>query len=351
MKLTELNNNELNTLLLNINKSPLKYRNKLNIKENIYFGNEIEINNIDKYEGYEIIDRINDLYVYDTPNQFYITDENTCDCEIDTPPLNNLEYNWKLLKKVYEMITMHGGRISYNTSSHIHISSDLINTKQKLITFLKIVFTFEDIIFKFGYGYHNEPRSFITASHKPVYASLLMPENINRYIKALEDNNLELGNHLLHLKTSNRLNHINFKYFNIDHILYNIEKNDHIEFRSFNGTLYHEIIQNNINLVANIIESISDNKIDIVLLDKLYRIEFNKKEKYNDIIKSVVMQFHSEYNDKYDELLDSYSIPNINKATIFADMIFKEDIDKYYFLKQYLKLFNRKEEFIKKITM
>ena len=63
------------------------------------------------------------------------------------------------------------------------------------------------------------------------------------------------------------------------------------------------------------------------------------------------MQFHSEYNDKYDELLDSYSIPNINKATIFADMIFKDDIDKYYFLKQYLKLFNRKEEFIKKITM
>ncbi len=279
MKLAELSSNELTTLLLNINKKPLKYRNILNIKENILFGNEIELDNIDKYEGYEIIDRINDLYIYDSSEQFYIPEENTCDCEIATPPLNNIEYNWKLLQKVYQMITMHGGRINYNTSSHIHISSDLINTKQKLITFLKIIFTFEDIIFKFGYGYYNAPRSFITASHKPVYASILIPEHISRYINALDDNNLDLGAHLIHLKTSNRLNYVNFKYYNIDKILFNNEKNDHIEFRNFNGTLYPEIVQNNINLVANIIETIDDNSIDYNLLDKLYRIELAKKEK------------------------------------------------------------------------
>lgn len=351
MKLVELNHNDLLSLLLSINKEPLKYRNKLNIRNNIYFGNEIEVDNIEATDGYEIVDRINDRYLSGEKNQLYVSNENTCDCEIVTPPLNNTEYNWRLLKYIYETISSYGARIHYNTSSHIHISSDLINTKQKLTTFLKIIFTFEDIIFKYSYGYQNAPRKYITAIQKPIYAALLLPDDIKRYIKALDDNDLKLGAHLVHMKTAHRLNYVNFKYFNIDKILYNKDKNDHIEFRSFNGTLYPEITQNNINLVASIIQTIDDNTINIDLLNHLYNIELEKKEKYNGIIKDVAIDLHNEYNDDYNDLLNSYSIPNIKKATIFADMFFKEEIDKYYFLKQYLKLFNKNEESIKKITM
>ena len=351
MKIVELSHDDLLSLLITINKEPLKYRNKLNFQKNIRFGNEIEVDNINVDDSYTIVDEINYRYLASENNLFYVSPENTCDCEIVTPPLNNTEYNWKLFKKMYDTISQYGGRIHYNTSSHVHISSDFINTKQKLITFLKVIFTFEDIIFKFGYGYQNEPRKYITADYKPIYAAILLPENIKRYINALNNDDSNLAYHLKHLKTANRLNYVNFKYFNIDKILYNKEKDNHIEFRSFNGTLYPEIAQNNINLIANIIETINDNSINQDLLNHLYSIEFNKKEQYNDIINNVAIKLHNEYNKEYNNLLNTYSIPNIKKATIFADMFFKEDIDKYYFLKQYLKLFNKNEESIKKITM
>ena len=99
MKLCELNKNDLLSLLLTINKEPLKYRNKLNIKNNIYFGNEIEIDNIDSNKGLDIVDYINNRYLPGENHQFYVSNENTCDCEIVTPPLNNTEYNWRLFKK------------------------------------------------------------------------------------------------------------------------------------------------------------------------------------------------------------------------------------------------------------
>ena len=349
MILKDLKKEELSSLLTNISNMPLNYRNKLNIREDILFGNEIEVNNLDEEKAGMIVDILNNRYLYDSYDYFYNPEENTCDAEIATPPLNNTEFNWKLLNKAYDMIASNGAKISNNTSSHIHISSNLINTTDKLTTLLKIIYTFEDIIFKFGYGYENKPRKYILADSQPIFASLLNPEYITSYIKSL-DTSKDLKNNLIHLKTHNRLDYVNFKYFNIDKFIDFKKSKDHIEFRNFNGTLYPEIAQNNINLVANIIESIIDNRINLKLLDKLYKAELFKRSDTSLIINNAVFHAYVEDFDKYNMIVNSYSNPNINKAIIFSDMIYKEDIDKLYFLKQYLKLFHRNKEFIDNIT-
>ncbi len=354
MKLIELSNKELYSLLFHINKEPLLYRNKLNINNNILFGNEIEVDNLSDEKADMIVDILNSRYLYDSYNSFYTNDEGTCDAEIATPPLSNTEYNWKMFAKAYEMISSNGARITENTSSHVHISSDLIDSNNKLITFLKLAFTFEDIIFKFGYGYQNNPRKYLLADKRIVYAALLSSEEISSYLNVLTNCDYSspyFKSSLINLKTAKRLNYINFKYFDIEKFIKDSSKEDHIEFRNFNGTLYPEIAQNNINLTANIIESISNNRIDLELLDKLYIEELNKKKKYDNVIKNTIVYLYKDSRKEYNELLNSYSIPNINKAILFADMIYEKEIDKLYFLKQYLKLFNKKEEDIKKITM
>ena len=350
MQIKNLAKKELLSLLSDINKTPLKYRSILNTSDKIYFGNEIEVDNLDEEKTNMIVDILNNRYLYSSYDYFYAPKETTCDSEIATPPLTNTEYNWKLFLKAYDMISGNGGRATENTSSHIHVSSDLINTNKKLITFLKIVFTFEDIIFKFGYGYLNEPRKYILADTQPVYAALLNPEYINSYIEAL-NTSTNLNNHLTHLKTHNRLDYINFKYFNINKFLITKKEEDHIEFRNFNGTVYPEIAQNNINLALNIIDAINEDRIDIDLLNSLYELEYAHKKYYIKIIKNSALFFYKDSYPEYNKLLRSYSIPNIRKALTFADMIYTNDLDKYYFLKQYLKLFNKREEDIKKITM
>ena len=141
MILKDLKKEELSSLLTNISNMPLNYRNKLNIREDILFGNEIEVNNLDEEKAGMIVDILNNRYLYDSYDYFYNPEENTCDAEIATPPLNNTEFNWKLLNKAYDMIASNGAKISNNTSSHIHISSNLINTTDKLTTLLKIIYT------------------------------------------------------------------------------------------------------------------------------------------------------------------------------------------------------------------
>ena len=90
-------------------------------------------------------------------------------------------------------------------------------------------------------------------------------------------------------------------------------KNETIEVRTFNSTTNPVIIQNDINLLLNMINQIVNNDIDIDLLDyrfSEYDRSFYVKEKYSDL--------------------------NIEDAIEFSDLVFKESIDKDYFLRQYI---------------
>ena len=88
-----------------------------------------------------------------------------------------------------------------------------------------------------------------------------------------------------------------------------------IECRFLNATSNKAIIQNNINTILNMFLSPSKGIIDIELVD--YYID--------NIVLSEL-----EYNYKYNEIC-------LEDALLFVDQIFSNDIDKLYFLKQYIK--------------
>ena len=55
---------------------------------------------------------------------------------------------------------------------------------------------------------------------------------------------------------------------------------------------------------------------------------------------------NQEEGMRYNRMLSGFDNIRMDKALKLADMIFLNDIDKFYFLKQYLKLFNAKEDVV-----
>ena len=80
-----------------------------------------------------------------------------------------------------------------------------------------------------------------------------------------------------------------------------------------NGTIDPIVVQNEINLFCNLLLS-SRKDIDIEYLD--YRIEDLKNKRTS---------------------LEMYININLDDAIIFSDIIFDDDLDKDYFMKQYIK--------------
>ena len=119
------------------------------------------------------------------------------------------------------------------------------------------------------------------------------------------------------LPTHDRYQAINFN--NID--FYNFEKytKNTIEFRSPNATTEEVVWQNNINTLSKLLLTSAGNLIDTEYLD--YKLE-------NEFISP-----SSEYF-LYNEI-------NLKNALEFVDIIFDNNLDKVYFLRQYLKEFQK----------
>lgn len=102
---------------------------------------------------------------------------------------------------------------------------------------------------------------------------------------------------------------MNINTMNINKVF---EKNT-IEFRSPNGSADEIVCQNNINALIKLI--INSKEIDEEFLNYKLKDRASVEKIYT-------------YNEVY-----------LKKALEFADLIFEDDIDKIYFLKQYIKDF------------
>ena len=93
----------------------------------------------------------------------------------------------------------------------------------------------------------------------------------------------------------------------------NIDDKNTIEFRCPNGTLSHIIWQNNINFFVKLLLYCRSNNFDIDFINKkMKNYEVKKLEQYSDIY--------------------------LDDAIELSDLIFDNELDKMYFLKQYLKI-------------
>lgn len=356
--LSSLSESQLRDLLLKINNLPLRFRRNLNLPSYISFGNEIEVNNLNLSSAEFVVELFNDVHDLKSNQRFVVKEDQTVDSEITSPILTDTEEQWELFRDMYEVLNGTGATIGENTSCHIHYGTHMINTPHKLSLLLKTLVVFEPIIFKFGYGEDMTAReSIVYRDERVIFSPIMFPQRVRKFTDVL-DNYKRSSPGVMSSCFKSFLTQdmhyrpvFNFNNFDFSKLQYEIEydspnKDDHLEVRCNNGTLKPEIAQNDINLVAHIIWAVNEGLMDEEYIEQEYAKY--KKKKYNfDCPYMIIDSF--EQGEKYNRLLAGFDKVRLDKAIKLADMVFITDIDKLYFLKQYLKLFSVKDDVVDRI--
>lgn len=312
----------LEKLLLYLCEYYLEYRSPVNINC-LTFGFEIEID--DTYSiklRQELKNLLNDrLYEEVIPflkkgDEWVIKKDSTVynGDEVTTPIFTNSIYNWNTIYKVLEIMNRNGC-IHENCGGHIHIGAQFLgNNPNSWLNFMKLWTAYENIIFRFSYGEYLNARSRIINEAFPI-SNMFFSE-----YEVLSSYHNASAKYILNAISKDRKQAVNFNN------VYDFErerKNNTIEFRCPNGTLNPIIWQNNLNFFVH-------------LLKYSKSVSFNHKIVENRINKN---------REKFCNL-DFYGKIDYESSIELADLIFDNNLDKLYFLRQYFKDFEESNYYI-----
>lgn len=303
---SELDKKELISFLDNFY---LHYRNNLNFNDTtLTFGIEIEFEKI-------LLEKVEQLLINSNLKNWLTKKERSIITggEINSTILNDNQTNWLEIKKVCSILKENNAKISENCGGHVHFGSNILGDNyNSWLTFIKCIIAFEKVLFRFGYGEEVKERHSVRKFAYPV--SYLLKEIL--YSENIDFNNINTEKLLDIIKdrTSKRSS-VSFQKVNIND-LNNIQNNT-MEFRFPNGTIEEIIWQNNINTLGKLLLAVKNDKIDIDVIDFLLK-NIQKESNIN-------------------VLLMDYGSIHLNTALLFCDMIFDNDLDKLYFLRQYIK--------------
>ena len=278
------------------------YRDNLNIPDTTTIGVEIEYTNLYKYT---LIDIIHENFKgWNYQKDISVTDT-SFGGEVVSPILDNTRKSWEELKSILCMLKDNGAGINDSCASHIHIGSSLINNDTLVYYYmLKMWSIFEREILQFSYGDKNYIRSGINLFSCPIKSDIVHYNYLIKKIIKEDDSFLTSLNGIYKLLGGCRNRCINLENIKESNV---VDKNT-IEFRSFNGTLDECIWQNNINFVVNFLNY------------------FNK-----DYDKELIDYYFKRCN----ELEDNLNYYNIKKGMLLGSLIYDNELDYLYYLKQY----------------
>lgn len=301
-KLTKMKGYDLQSLLSELDDFYLTLRPKINIDKKITFGMEIEYENTDEYV---ITDKINDL------NDKFLTGwhsgcDGTVSGEVRSPVCTDNKQTWKYLQMVCESMKMENANAFNCAGGHVHVGAPILTEdKDCWLRFLKVWTIYEKLIYRFSYG----DKLFLRHSALQ-YAPPISHDLYNLIVRENYDSYSVFRN----ITDHSRRNGVNFRNVNSHNLLDATGKNT-IEFRCPNGSVEEVIWQNNVNLFTKL-------------------LWFCRTDKFDDIIDFKFKKFED------DGLLNSFKLYGeifLPEALEFSDMIFDNNLDKIYFLKQYLK--------------
>ncbi len=333
-----LNKNDLEQLLYYLEKYYLELRKNINIEKDITFGIEIETENINRkdlinnfYKHNILYYKSNNICGYNLEkhyekkqekiNNWYLCDDKslTNGIELVSPIFTDKEDAWiDIEEKCLELKKY--SEIGINSGGHIHIGANALkNSGKSLINLLLLWSTYENIIYRFSYGEYLYNRISV-----PLCANLSRNKFwriYKTYEKKVYKNDKVPPKMIIEL-SNNRYQTINFSNMKFTEEARLHEYGNTIEFRCANGTLNPIIWQNNINLFTKMIEY---------------------SNKYNYDKEKIVKRRKDEI------LVDTFIYKNIflTQAIEFVDLIFNNNLDKIYFLRQYLKSFEEKDSYEK----
>lgn len=310
---------DLQDLLYYIENYYLELRNRLGFDNYITFGLELEFEKaMIKYIENKLIEK-------SLHNNWNLKNDSSLKngAEINSPILKDTSNSWNDLKKVCSIVE-NNATIGLSSGGHIHVGTQVIGSKtESWLNFIKLWSVYENIIYRFVYGDFLNPRSSMVK-----YASPMAKKFWKDYQKLKEYDISYIISKISHTRYQS-VNFNNVRDFN------NISNKNTIEFRCPNGTINPTIWQNNVNLFVNIL---------------LYA----KSTRYND---DIIQNRRNINEDKYSEL-SWYGEIYLQQALELCDMLFTNNFDKVYFLRQYLKSFeidnkelSKSKEFTKKLSI
>lgn len=294
---------DLQELLIETESYFLEYRDKLNLPDDVTFGVEIE------YEGISKTDT--DEYIQKNLNQW----NSKCDASLDSggevtsPVMIDTPKCWKELQMICNNLTRRKADTLHNAGGHIHIGAYVLGDDVEAWQhFLKLYIAYENVLFRFAYGDKiNGRKELMRFAYPRANRLYQMLDKINKSITLDHVRSV--------INSDSKYNAVNFGHVRFDNPNYICDKNT-IEFRNPNSTTNEVIWQNNINAFAKMLVASSLKVMNEDFLD--YKL---KKE------------FHKYSGDGY------YNNVNLKNALEFVDLVFDNNLDKIYFLRQYLKNF------------
>ncbi len=305
----KLNSYDLQELLYYIDNYYLSLRTTLGLDKNDTFGTEIEFEDtILLAMSHYLIDGLRELKLQDTWRLKY--DASLFNGgEISSPILTDDEVSWENLNNICYLIGQNAD-IGDNCGGHIHIGTQALGDNyESWYNFIKLWSTYENVIFRFIYGEYLTPRQNLETYAPPIAAILT-----NDYAELISKNETEIRNIAIKL---GHARHQAINFLSASDLKNKKNKRNTIEFRCPNGTLDPIIWQNNINLLMKL-------------------LTYSKSSRYNDDVISKRQKLNgNQYNN-----LNLYNEIYLDQALELTDMIFTNNLDKIYFLRQYLKSFD-----------
>jgi len=232
-----------------------------------------------------------------------------CGGEIVSPVLSDTESAWQELSDICFMLQGLNAVAENSSGGHIHFGSQILeNNPRNWINMLMLWTVYEKIIFRFCYGDKLGPRKWLGAYAEPI------ADKLHRRLPELR--NTEGIKPLLHNLPDKKTQALSFENVKLDDSVYL----NTLEARFPNSSINPIVWQNNINMLAKLFLYCGSERFD------------------EDFAQRKV----SEYTRG--KTLDSYSEIFLHEALEFCDLIFTNNLDKIYFLKQYLKSFGYPKE-------
>ena len=298
---------DLKQLLIEVEDYYLEYRNNLDLPLFLTFGVEIE------YE--DIFNQITNFYIKHNFNKWESKTDPSLDSggEISSPILIDSPNCWDELLKICNHLKKRKANTIENAGGHIHVGANVLGDDvESWKQFIKINIIYEHILSRFLCGDKINGRRDKNDMAGPISAALY--RNI-----LLIDKSRSVDELFSQLPTIDRCLFINFINININDINSSRYKNTY-EFRGGNATDCAIVWQNSINAIT---------KLSLTARNKLADVEF------------LNYKLNNEYrlNDGNEYLYDCIILKDVLE---FVDINFDNNLDKVYFLRQYLKSFQER---------
>jgi hypothetical protein len=295
---------DLQDLLYYMEHYYLKLKSELGFDDDITFGLELEFEKASKDNIKNQMNKYNlsDFWTYKSDESLFFGGE------ITSPILNDNSNAWDNLSKICSLVSPNA-IIGKNSGGHIHVGTQVLgDKKESWLNFIKIWSVYENVIYRFLYGDYLCARTSMMEFAPPVAQDLW-----SDYKELIKSKQLTIED-IIKKISYKRYQAVNFT--NVKKDLNKIEFKNTIEFRCPNGTLNSVIWQNNVNLLINI-------------------LLYSKSINYDD---DLINQRKKINSDKYYSLM-WYQEIYLQQALELCDMLFTNNLDKVYFLRQYLKSF------------